>query len=513
MLARSATAKSCLLSLESTKAGFVPFLYQTRTILREFATSNNYQRREDWKNNPQNSKNKQKDGSEAQEKGSDRKARALRKARLPERPTFGHKYRHDDDRRGQSYNQRSNQFDGNKERSNGRNRRTRDPRKDRQSFRPNTTEERLPREEPVPFEGKLPTSDLSARVEGSTMTPKELRIFEQLFRVKPTQVQQDTKADGTPEEKKALEQPVKGSHDEIPAGAAFGKAKHHRKLHNKGQLRSKAPQTNLYGVAAPQTRREFPDLLRPLAEEAAALRAQEAIGDGEKTIDDRSMSTTAPDDQAAKKLDSIKSSMDEAKTDVALWNVLQLQIFTYVRTLSDSWRPVKAGRDFQTLTQTLPQSLLYFMKSLRDSFPGSLLGLVLLPTLKKLGPSAFALGASTELFNEHMWLLYRHYADLDGIAETLSEMDKNVYEFDSGTKDLISTILRDGRKSLNNGFGPGMQALWSTDRKTRGLEKISRWEGVVEERLKAAALRAAMEEQAKLAEDEGEEEDQKLAVA
>lgn len=305
------------------------------------------------------------------------------------------------------------------------------------------------------------------------MTPRELKIFEELF--KAQQVQPEAKE---------------------------GDKKKRQRNTSKGYK----PESKSYGAVAPVTGREFPDLLRPLAEEAAALRARAAMEDDAGTQEDGTSSGTQQHEASSKELDSIKSEMDNAQTDTALWAVLQDRVFKTIRQLPESSNPTQSGHDFQILTQILPQSLLHFMKSIRSSFPGSSLGLVLLPTLKKLGPSAFALGASTELFNEHMWLLYQHYADLDGVAETLSEMDKNVYEFDAGTKDLINTILKDGHRARVNAYGPGMQALWSTDRKTRGLEKLRRWDGIVEERLKAAALRAAREEETKFSEEDEEEE-------
>ncbi|KAK4498440.1 hypothetical protein PRZ48_011098 [Zasmidium cellare] len=513
MLARTATAKSWVSGLEPTRTSFAPFLFQTRTILRDFTISHRHQRGEDWKEGGIRKSPKQLGRSHERGEGGDGKPRAARGDRRSDKPTASNRYPRYDDRKSESYKPRYKQSDESKVRGDARERRTRGSREDSGSATPYAAERRSPREELVPFEGKVPMTSLSERVEGSTMTPKELRVFEQLFKVKPSKLSGRWKGKEI-DERDTGSDPGKAQQQTVDGRPARGEAKNNRKVETKSKGIVEAPKARpeTTGVARPQIKREFPDLLRPLAEEAAAFRALSAVDEGKKTSEDRSISTSTQDEAAAKKLESIKSSMDGAKTDVALGNVLQDQIFTYVKTLSDSDRPVKAGRDFQVLTQTLPQSLLYYMKSLRDSFPGSLLGLVLLPTLKKLGPSAFALGATTELFNEHMWLLYKHYADLDGIAETLSEMDKNVYEFDSGTRDLIATVLRDGRKSLNNSYGPGMKALWSTDRKTRGLEKIRHWEGVVEERLKAAALRAAMEEQASVAEDD-EEEEQNVAVA
>lgn len=421
MLVRTTTTKC-----HPPTGSFVPFLYQTKTILRHFTPGPKHSRAGDYESDAGKRKYNRQDGSRSRDDDADREPQESRTIRP--------------------------------------------------SSKPRSTAERISQPRPIPFEGQLPTTSLGARVEGSTMTPKELRIFEQLFKAK--QVQADENAPSTQKRRKGYK-----------------------------------TESKRYGVAAPQSSREFPDLLRPLAQEAAALRARAAMEENKKTNDEVTTPTRTEDDPAARSLQTIKAEMDQAKTDIALWNVLQHQIFQNVRALSEPSKSGKVGRNFQVLTQTLPQSLLYFMKTIRDSFPGSSLGLVLLPTLKKLGPSAFALGASTELFNEHMWLLYKHYADLDNIAETLSEMDKNVYEFDGGTKDLIATILRDGHKALKNNYGPGLQALWSTDRKTRGLEKIRRWEGIVEERLKAAALRDAMAEQTQVVGDEDEDTQRLAAVA
>lgn len=422
MLITRASAKGCIHRPECTAGSFLHFLYQTATISRKLSADSGALRGHDSETYRRRRSSKQRDDTNTRESRTSRQSKP--------------------------------------------------------AGRQQAAEEQNNPPRPIPFEGKLPSHSFGTRVEGSTMTPRELRIFEQLFKAQKAK----------------------------PGGKSGGEQNQKQSPPATGHK----PQSKRHGAPAVETVREFPDLLRPLAEEAAALRAQATMEEDGKPRKEHEVTTEQQSEVFYKELHSIKSKMDSAQTDVALWEVLQNEVFKKIRRLPESSNSAQSTHDFQVLTQTLPQSLVHFMRNVRTSFPGSSLGLVLLPALKKLGPSAFALGASTELFNEHMWFLYNHYSDLDSIAETLSEMDKNVYEFDGETKKLIAAILQDGRKALKNNYGPGMQALWSTDRKTRGLEKIRRWEENVDERLKAAAMREQRDRLNDFSEDN--EEDQKLAV-
>ncbi|EME42500.1 hypothetical protein DOTSEDRAFT_102718, partial [Dothistroma septosporum NZE10] len=312
----------------------------------------------------------------------------------------------------------------------------------------------------IPFEGPVPSNDPNVRLRGSTMTPKELAIFETLFRSRQKQ----------PAESK----------------------KHKEARSRTTNLAKKVP--------------NFPAPLRALADEA---KVSHSTASAEAEGDSSGISSSLQTSEAAEKLlGERKARMDKAPTDGALWQIMTEEVFNPIKGLnlddpsaSSSMQPY----DVEALTRSLPSILLHFMSLMQNVLPGSSYGLALLPTLKKLGPSAFALGATTDLYNEHMHILYRQYSDLDSIAATLAEMDKEVYEFNTGTQSLLWSIFQRERAATSGRMGPGMQALWSTDRKTRALEKLRRLDRTVQEQVRAAAVRKAREKEFR-EEADGEDE-------
>lgn len=321
-----------------------------------------------------------------------------------------------------------------------------------------------PKEHDIPFETSSTTGRTAKGVGGSTMTNRELRRFEELFQMGVSRTSQKLPGQQAAESK---------------------------------SLSSK--QNRLLNRPKP----EFPDLLRPLAEEAALLRAQ---ANSNSDFAPKENNTVISNKTTSAHLDKVKQTMNKAKIDTELWQVLRSQVFKKIESLDLRDEGVDARlqaamtedklRDFELLTETLPSILLHFMKLIQTYFPGSHLGLVLLPSLKKLGSFAFTLGATTELYNQHMQLLYRHYTDLDGICNTLAEMDKEVYEFDVGTQHLLDSIFKHANASRLGKNGPGLQALWLTDRKARALMKLTQWKEVVDEKVMSTRAKAKAAESA-----------------
>lgn len=297
------------------------------------------------------------------------------------------------------------------------------------------------------------------------MTPRETQIFEELLR--------------------------KGAQTKKPEDEFKGNER------DRNTRKGYKPESKRYGASA-QGRKavEFPGPIRQLAEESANLRDK----------------ASAADATTEEYMTSVKALLTFAETDVEAWKALDERVFQKLRDLGlDSEEQARDGssrqHELNTMTDALPELLLHFVKMINTSWPASVYGLHVLPTLRKIGPSAFVLGATTDLFNEHMRILYRRYTDLDGVVQTLSEMDKEVYEYNAGTKELIRSIFQHTSAAIKGQLGPGLQAFWSTDRKTRALEKLRRWEDKVEERIRAAAVRRAMDKAADGLVEEEEDDD------
>ncbi|TKA68187.1 hypothetical protein B0A49_07136 [Cryomyces minteri] len=248
-----------------------------------------------------------------------------------------------------------------------------------------------------------------------------------------------------------------------------------------------------------------------------------------------------------------------AQTDLELWNVLEDNVFARIRKLDlDNENPVKSrvGADKakktkrgrpkketapapdtslshlvhdssgnETRTESLrdravgeataaelaiigpnyPSFLLRAMRILRHDFPSSLLALSLLPAVKGLGRASYILGASTQLYNELIAIMWHTWADFDAIDELLQEMDRGGLEFNHATLDLLLAIRRQKSHVSDGKYGPAMGAVWEMSRFRRGLKKMDTWRGVVRERLEADAIRKANEQLAEA--DEAQQDD------
>ena len=123
-------------------------------------------------------------------------------------------------------------------------------------------------------------------------------------------------------------------------------------------------------------------------------------------------------------------------------------------------------------------------------FPATHLGAALLPYLKSLGPTTFALAASTKLYNNHMRAL-RAGGNFPSIMHTLEEMDKEVYEFSDKTHDVVNWIYKRSFPARQNIYGPGVAALWNGERYRKAIGATMKWNRLITERMQEKALREA----------------------
>lgn len=283
----------------------------------------------------------------------------------------------------------------------------------------------------VPFEGSTGSMNPAERFQNTTMTPREMHVFEELFR-------------------KGIERPSVDA-------AAKTSTRH-------------------------LTEREFPELLRPLAEEAKQLREQATRAAAtDDTAESNLAQQTEIQDEQSKETQKL---MDDAETDIALWRVAQDHVLVRLKDI-----PTNVA--VQENYTALPALLLHYMHLISNRYPVSPFGLMLLPHLKKIGPLAFALGATTELYNQHLRLLWRQYSDVDGINKILSEMDAEIYPFNEATRDIIADIFEHVNNARVGELGPALEAIWAMDRRKRAVATLKKWRQIVDERLDTQAIREA----------------------
>ncbi|KAI7657597.1 hypothetical protein D0864_01220 [Hortaea werneckii] len=266
---------------------------------------------------------------------------------------------------------------------------------------------------------------------------------------------------------------------------------------------------------------QFPASLQAMAQEAKARRQAER-----DSKEDARQQARA--EKIRKDLEKTTALLETAETDLELWNRVKKHILNRVAALeldatstihqqaaAKAWRkqqavetksaPAEASldesiyvSDLDILTTNLPLLLTRFMQIAQTNFPASPIDLNILPTLKSLGPSAFALGATTQLYNAHIAALFTRYGptSLPSIAEVLREMDREVYEFDEETMWLIIKTIKSAKKYRQGHGSRGQEALWSMESAGRGVKEMLSWREIVETKRQEAALRKVREEEA-----------------
>ena len=70
-------------------------------------------------------------------------------------------------------------------------------------------------------------------------------------------------------------------------------------------------------------------------------------------------------------------------------------------------------------------------------------------------------------------------------------MQKEVYEYDDKTKDLMESIKKRGSQALSGVYGAGTYALWTGEKYLKMTRAIRRWSNNIEDMMQEQALRDA----------------------
>ncbi|EOA84898.1 hypothetical protein ACJQWK_06241 [Exserohilum turcicum] len=201
----------------------------------------------------------------------------------------------------------------------------------------------------------------------------------------------------------------------------------------------------------------------------------------------------------------------DAPTDRALWEVLEREVFAKVRQLNlDNIGTTKGGEAATESTSTsknsntesrptnkpemppLEQRILFknyahhlvtAVAVLRSEFPASPLPLSILPTVKSLGRSSHALGATTILYKNLLrtaWIQQSSYATIDTL---LTDMDNNAIEFDPDILVILDHIIKENNQARGGVLGREIQMVYNMDMSIDGVGKLVAWRRIVAERL------------------------------
>lgn len=277
-----------------------------------------------------------------------------------------------------------------------------------------------------------------------------------------------------------------------------------------------------------------------------------------------------------------KQELERAQTDVAIWSVLETQVFSLIETVQKRneeeaskrnnelhLKPAarktpkrKQGRskkegihpvpvavevndppscspspspvpgieslvvaDSSEITLSIVQHnyghyCLEALQLLRREFPASPYALNILPTIKRLGAISYVLGATSNLYNELLYLRWTQYTDMHGMADLLEEMRKQGVEQNEVTVAVVRAVRRERRAFFGDenyregeNWGPirgdPVTVAWW---KLRGVQQA--WDRlfwnyrVAAKRMEERRLREARDEQyMRAAEEEEKKED------
>ncbi|KAL0254931.1 hypothetical protein SLS55_009455 [Diplodia seriata] len=215
--------------------------------------------------------------------------------------------------------------------------------------------------------------------------------------------------------------------------------------------------------------------------------------------------------QRREQFERVEILMRAAKSDVELWNVLDAEVFSTIRRLDldasrgpsgqsegteqveqvDAQDKADPSSSLEIIGPNYPSLLLVAMRQLRVDFPGSTLALALLPAVKSLGRGSYALGASTELYNELLAMTWLTYSDFQGLDDLLQEMENGGIDFDGNTLDLLDHIKRNALDAQMGRRGEGASAVLEMDRFRRGINRLQRWRDAIRLRMEDEAIRQA----------------------
>ncbi|KAH7410229.1 hypothetical protein DE146DRAFT_342610 [Phaeosphaeria sp. MPI-PUGE-AT-0046c] len=267
----------------------------------------------------------------------------------------------------------------------------------------------------------------------------------------------------------------------------------------------------LYGK--PQTKTGEVDRLKKAAESAAAKKAS-AAPTGAETPQRKKQLAAKADKERMKKLrieerERIDRLLKHAQTDRELWQILNREVFNQLRKLNldEPDTPQKAKQrskqstndpkvrikrsppvppknlsttaEAQALFANYPHHLVTTLHALRIHFPRSPLPHSILPTIKALGRSSYALGATTQLYRHLIRTAWVQQSSYSLVDKLLTDMETNIVDFDMGILEVLDGMIREHDLARAGRLGRELEIVSGMEMWGEGIEKIREWRGAV----------------------------------
>jgi hypothetical protein len=152
-----------------------------------------------------------------------------------------------------------------------------------------------------------------------------------------------------------------------------------------------------------------------------------------------------------------------------------------VKQSSTKWQSAKSMPSDSTpstpqiLFQNYPHHLVTAASLMYTQFPTSQLPLSLLPTIKSLGRSSYALGTTPALYNRLIRCAWTQQQSYSLIDDLLVEMDNSAIDFDAATAETLQLIVQEFDDARAGKLGTELKVVFGMQRFTAGIQKMREW--------------------------------------
>lgn len=242
----------------------------------------------------------------------------------------------------------------------------------------------------------------------------------------------------------------------------------------------------------------YKEQLQPIQKELDDL--QQAKEDSNIVV--KTPKQIAADMRRDEEYNTIVAILDKAETDASLWSELHTQVIGPIVALdldipsqvspqsSTPGNAAKRKRATQRHLEVKGPNLSRLIVATTDmflrKFPLSHYISAIIPTLKSAGPSVFALGISTDLYNAVLAHIFDADCDLPTMLELLDDMERNIIIPDHDTIEILQRVQDHARLCATGTFDVAVKNTWATGRYARAVREL----GLRQERMQEGRDRA-----------------------
>jgi hypothetical protein len=365
--------------------------------------------------------------------------------------------------------------------------------------------------EEIPFENKddlPPALDELEPARKTTITSTERAAFEKLYRKYDTrgrpqnEKDHEVEIDAIADEYYEDDEDNPANIDKIFDEALKGKSSARREWNRSSsdQLRSRKPRQDLESMA-----QHILKGTRPAEMERPVKRTERRK--------DMSAKAAKLNEERLRERNRVDELLKSATTDRDLWQTLHREVFDRIRNLNLDGPPApksskrerenkskseskskSEGKSKSTTATTVdpkilfknyPHHLLTALSTLRTNFPSSPLPLSILPAIKSLGRSSYALGATTALYTQLLRTAWLQQSSYPLLINLLTDMHNGAVEFSLDTLHLLDAVVKEYDMARSGRLGREMQMVYGMEQFGEGIREVRRWREIVAQKVGA----------------------------